>query len=157
MDARRVTRVVILGGGFAGVASAQEHARQFRGQPSVEIALVNRDSFFVFRPLLVPSSVGSTDVQHSVAPLRSMLAGVRCRIEEVVRIDLEQRVVHTVSTASGAENQVPFGHLIIALGTSISLSNLPGVAQNGRALMSLGDALGIRNHVLRLLESAELE
>src|SRR5207302_1530087 len=100
---------------------------------------------------------GSIDIQHSVAPLRAMVAGVHCRIEEVVRIDLEQHVVHTVSTASGAEFQLPFDHLVITLGASISLSNLPGVAQNGRAMRTLGDALGIRNHVLRLLEAAEVE
>jgi NADH dehydrogenase len=157
MDARRMARVVILGGGFAGVATAQELARRFRRQPAVEITLVNRESAFVYGPLLVPASVGSIDIQHTLTPLRGMLAGVHCRIEEVVRIDLEERVVHTVSTASGAESELPFDHLVITLGASISLSNLPGVAQNGRAMLTVGDALGIRNHVLRLLEAADVE
>jgi NADH:quinone reductase (non-electrogenic) len=157
MDARRVTRVLILGGGFAGVATAQALSRRFRGQAAVEITLVSRDTNFVFSPLLIPASVGSIDMLHSVAPLRGMLTGIHCRIEEVVSIDLRRRAVHTASPTSGGEYDLPFDHLVIALGASINLSNLPGVAQHGRAMTTLGDAVAIRNHVLRLLEAAELE
>ncbi|CAA9588280.1 MAG: NADH dehydrogenase, partial [uncultured Thermomicrobiales bacterium] len=151
------TRVLILGGGFGGVATAQGLAKAFKRDRSVEITLVNRDNYFVYVPLLASAAAGSIETLHCVAPLRNMVPGVQFRAEEVLGIDLERKFVTTGSPLNGRERQLPYDHLVLALGNVINLAKLPGVAQHGRTLKTLGDALAIRNHVLQMLEAADIE
>ncbi len=157
MNSQRTTRVLILGGGFGGVAAAQGLSKLFKRDPSVEVTLVNRDNYFVFVPMLASAAAGSIETLHAVAPIRRLIPGVRFRAEEVVGIDLEGRSVTTASPVTGREHRLPYDHLVVALGNVINLSRLPGVAQHGKAIKTLGDALAIRNHVLQMLEAADIE
>ena len=157
MSGERKTRVLILGGGFGGVATAQALAKQFKRDRSVEVTLVNRDNYFVFVPMLASAAAGSIETLHAVAPLRRLIRGVHFRAEEVVGIDLARRIVTTTSPTTGRERQLPFDHLVLALGNVINLSRMPGAAQHGKTLKTLGDALAIRNHVLAMLEAADIE
>jgi NADH dehydrogenase len=151
------TRILILGGGFGGVATAQGLARQFRRDQTVTITLVNRDNHFVYVPLLASAAAGSIETLHVVAPLRAMLHGVRFRAEEVLGVDLARRVVTTLAPETGRERELAYDHLVLALGNVIDLAKLPGVAQHGMTLKTLGDAFAIRNHVLAMLEAADVE
>ena len=157
MNSQKVTRILILGGGFGGVATAQALSRLFKRDRSVEITLINRDNHFVFVPLLTSAAAGSLETLHVVAPIRRLVPGVQFRAEEVIGIDLEQRFVTTASPVTGHEQQLPYDHLVIALGNVTNLSRLPGVAHHGRPIKTLGDALAIRNHVLQMLEAADIE
>lgn len=158
MVADRTTRIVILGGGFGGVATARRLARRLGRERAVEITLVNRDNYFVFVPLLASAAAGSLEALHVVAPLRHLLdQGVRFRAEEVISIDFERRHVVTRSPTTDREHILPYDHLVIALGNVVNLARLPGVAQHGKPLRTLGDALAIRNHVLQMLEAADIE
>jgi NADH:ubiquinone reductase (H+-translocating) len=87
-------RVVILGGGFAGVSTGQELARRLRREHRlvgrdeavradesgtrrpVSVTLINRDNYFVFQPLLADIISGAIETTHVVVPLRRMLDGV---------------------------------------------------------------------------------
>ncbi|MBI2761098.1 MAG: FAD-dependent oxidoreductase [Chloroflexi bacterium] len=158
MNAQPATRILILGGGFGGVSTAQELVKRFKRDRSVEITLVNRDNYFVFVPMLASAAAGTIETLHVVAPIRRLLRrGVRFRAEEVIGIDLAHRLVTTVSATTGRERQLPYDHLVIALGNVVNLSRLPGVAQHSRTIKTLGDALAIRNHVLKMLEAADIE
>src|SRR5919202_701648 len=157
MASQKTTRILILGGGFGGVATAQGLSKLFKRDPSVEITLVNRDNYFVFVPMLASAAAGSIETLHAVAPIRRLIPDIRFRAEEVVGIDLEQRSVTTASSVTGRERQLPYDHLVLALGNVINLSRLPGVAQHGKTIKTLGDALAIRNHVLQMLETADIE
>ncbi|MFN8556899.1 MAG: FAD-dependent oxidoreductase [Dehalococcoidia bacterium] len=157
MSAQRPTRVLVLGGGFGGVTTARELAKRFQRDRSVEITLVNRDNYFVYVPLLASAAAGSIEALHVVAPIRRLIGGAHFRAEEVTAIDLRNRVVTTGSPTTGRERQLPFDHLVISLGNVINLSRLPGVAQHGKTIKTLGDALAIRNHVLQMLEAADIE
>src|ERR1700730_468758 len=90
-------RVLILGGGFGGVTTAQRLQRHFKRDPSVEITLVNRDNYFVFVPLLASAASGSIETLHILNPIRRMIPGVHFRAEEVVGIDLKRCIVTTAS------------------------------------------------------------
>ena len=79
-----MTRIVILGGGFAGVSAAQELTKRLRrerrlsrpGAPvsgGIEVLLINRDNYFVFQPLLADIISGTIETTHVVVPLRRML------------------------------------------------------------------------------------
>src|SRR6266567_773704 len=150
-------RVLILGGGFGGVATAQRLRQHFRRDPSVEITLVNRDNFFVFIPLLASAASGSIETLHILNPIRRMIPGIPFRAEEVTDIDLQRRLVTTASPITGREVRLPYDHLVLGLGNTMNLASLPGVAQHGKTMKSLGDALHLRNHIISMLEAADVE
>jgi len=150
-------RVLILGGGFGGVAAAQHLRKLFKQDPGVEITLVNRENFFVFIPLLASAASGSIETLHILNPIRRMIPGIPFRVEEVTDIDLQRRLVTTTSPITGREVRLSYDHLVLALGNTINLASLPGVAQHGKTMKSLGDALHLRNHVISMLEAADVE
>ena len=157
MISEDITRVLILGGGFGGVAAAQGLSKLFKRNSTVEVTLVNRDNYFVFVPMLASAATGSIETLHVVAPIRRLIPDVRFRAEEITGIDLEHRFVTTSSPVTDREHRLPYDHLVLALGNVINLSSLPGVAQHGKTIKTLGDALAIRNHVLQMLETADIE
>ncbi len=149
-------RVLILGGGFGGVTAARGLAKSLGH--AAEITLVNRDNHFLFVPLLASAAAGSLEPMHVVAPIRRLLKkNVQFRAEEVTGIDLARRAVTTVSPTTGREAVLGYDHLVIALGNVVNLSRLPGVAQHGKTLKTLGDAFAIRNQALAMLEAADIE
>jgi NADH dehydrogenase len=150
-------RVLILGGGFGGVATAQRLRQHFRRDPSVEITLVNRDNFFVFVPLLASVASGSIETLHILNPIRRMIPGINFRAEEVTGLDLQRQIVTTTSPVTGREVRLPYDHLVLGLGNTMNLASMPGVAQHGKTMKSLGDALHLRNHVISMLEAADVE
>jgi NADH:ubiquinone reductase (H+-translocating) len=150
-------RVLILGGGFGGVAAAQRLQHHFKKDPGVEITLVNRDNYFIFVPLLASAASGSIETLHILNPIRRMIPGIPFRAEEVIGIDLNRQVVTTASPITGREVRLPYDHLVLGLGNIINLASLPGVAQHGKTMKSLGDALHLRNHVISMLEAADVE
>jgi len=150
-------RVLILGGGFGGVTTAQRLQHHFKRDPSVEITLVNRDNFFVFVPLLASAASGSIETLHILNPIRRMIPGIPFRAEEVIDIDLQRQVVTTASPITGREVRLPYDHLVLGLGNTINLASLPGLVQHGKTMKSLGDALHLRNHVISMLEAADVE
>jgi NADH:quinone reductase (non-electrogenic) len=150
-------RVLILGGGFGGVATAQHLHKLFKKDPGVEITLVNRENFFVFIPLLASAASGSIETLHILNPIRRMIPGIPFRAEEITEIDLQRRLVTTTSPITGREIRLSYDHLVLAMGNTINLASLPGVAQHGKTMKSLGDALHLRNHVISMLEAADVE
>ena len=97
--AQGMKRVVIAGGGFAGVSTAQTLAKLLRnsgrlarpGQPNaddaVEVVLLNRDNYFVFQPLLADILSATIETTHVVVPLRRMLRGVEIEVGVIESID----------------------------------------------------------------------
>ena len=150
-------RVLILGGGFGGVTTAQRLRHHFKRDPAVEITLVNRDNFFVFVPLLASAASGSIETLHILNPIRLMIPGIPFRAEEVMDIDLHRRLVTTISPVTGRETRLAYDHLVLGLGNTINLGAMPGAAQHGKTMKSLGDALHLRNHVISMLEAADVE
>src|SRR5260221_10312738 len=150
-------RVLILGGGFGGVTTAQRLQQHFKRDAHVEITLVNRDNFFVFVPLLASAASGSIETLHILNPLRRMVPGITFRAEEVMEIDLQRHIVTTASPITGREVRLPYDHLVLGLGNTITLASLPGLTQHAKTMKSLGDALHLRNHVISMLEAADVE
>src|SRR5271170_5342197 len=89
-DAAR-KRILILGGGFAGLTVAMELERKRASDPSVEITLINRENFFLFTPMLHEVAASDLDLTTIVNPVRKMLRRVNFLAGEVDHIDLEQK------------------------------------------------------------------
>jgi NADH dehydrogenase len=112
-----LTRIVILGGGFAGIAAARELDRRVGGDPDVQVTLVNRENFFLFTPMLHEVAASDLDLTHIVNPIRKLFRRVTLFTGEVERVDLEARRV-TVSHGEGHHHhELPYDHLVLALGS----------------------------------------
>jgi len=80
-------RILVLGGGFAGMFAARELQRRVGNRAAVE--LINDAKYFVFQPLLPEVAAGSISIRDAVAPLQRLLPGVRVRQAQVYDVDLE--------------------------------------------------------------------
>ncbi|MGG5822565.1 NAD(P)/FAD-dependent oxidoreductase [Falsiroseomonas sp. HW251] len=149
-------RIAIVGGGFAGAAIA----RRLLGRlpPGWEVMLLSEESTTTYNPLL-PEVVGAAIFpEHVVAPLRQVVdvrRGGRFVMGRVTRADLAGRVL-TCETLAG-EQRFAYDHLVLAVGTRARLDLIPGMAEHAVPLKTVGDALHIRNLVLRRIARIELE
>jgi len=150
-------RIVILGGGFAGVYTALRLEKTLARDPDIEIVLVSRDNFLLFTPMLhevVTGEIGPTDIVNA---LRKMVRRVNLFIGEVESIDLPARNV-TVSHGDGHHHhELAYEYLVLALGASTNFFNLPGLQERALTMKSIGDALHLRNHVIKNLGEADFE
>lgn len=153
--AAKPKRIVILGGGFAGVYTARNLEKLCQDEAGVEITLVSRDNYLLITPLLFEASSGILEPRHSVQPIRSMLACTRFVEAEVVRIDLERRVV-LAQPAPDEVYELPYDQLVLALGGVTNRSLIPG-SEHAIAFKTLADAIFLRNYVIELFERADVE
>lgn len=157
MDGSRRHQIVVLGGGFGGIAVTQELHRLFGGSSRTHVTLINRDNFFVFQPMLAEVAGSSIEAGHIVSVLRHLCPGTRCITSEVLAIDLAGRSVLIRRGQSQDVLPITFDTLVLALGTVVDLQGLPGMAEHALSMKTLGDAYYLRNHVIRMLEEAEAE
>lgn len=150
----RPPRIVILGGGFAGIGVAQRLEARLR-KDEAQIVLVSRENFSLFTPMLPEVSSGELDVRNVVTPIRSQLKRTRFILGDVVAIDVAQSQVDLQHTLSGARETLDYDQLVLALGSSTSTFGLPGVAERVFALKTLEDAGILRNRLVWLLELAD--
>src|SRR5271157_2160646 len=151
------TRVLILGGGFAGTTVALHLERLLRRDPLAEITLVDSENFFTFTPLLPEVPSGSIQPKHSVFPLRALLKRTAVQRAEVRSIDLERRMIVAAHCHACGNYTLPFDHLVLAMGSMPNYFRLPGVVQHALSIKSLADAAALHAHVIDKLEHAELQ
>jgi NADH dehydrogenase len=146
-------QVVIAGGGFGGFYAARALERLLPAQ-SARVTLVNDGNFMLYTPLL-PGAAGATlDPRHVVVPLRSQLRRTDLVIGRVAGADSERSLLH-VDRIDGARVELPYDHLLVALGSVSRTLPVPGLAEHGIGLKSLSDATALRNQVLNCFDIAE--
>jgi NADH dehydrogenase len=141
-------RVVIVGGGFAGIHAANGLARL-----PVDVTVVDRRNHYTFQPLLYQVALAVLSPADIAQPIRSILRShpnTQVLMDEVVAIDAAAR---QVTLGSGA--QLPYDYLILATGATHSYFAHPEWVQYAPGLKSLEDATEIRRRVLLAFELAE--
>jgi NADH:quinone reductase (non-electrogenic) len=142
-------RVVIIGGGFGGIAAA----RALRRAP-VDVVLVDRGNHHVFQPLLYQVATATLAPSDIAVPIRWILRKhrhARVIMGDVSSIDVAARQVHI----DGGRLVEPYDFLIVAAGARHSYFGHPGWEALAPGLKSLEDALVIRRRFLTLFERAE--
>ena len=140
-------RVVIIGGGFAGLRAV----RQLKRAP-VEITLIDRCNYHLFQPLLYQVATAGLAAPSIAAPLRHILRGqsnVTVLMGQVVGLDTSARLV------SLPDRQIPYDYLLVATGATHAYFGHDEWEQFAPGLKTLDDALKIRRHVLTAFEQAE--
>jgi NADH dehydrogenase len=152
--------IVVIGGGFAGVNTARYLQKWL--PRDWQIILFSQDNHLVFTPLLGDVVGSAINPMHVVSPIRQMIrrrwwgAATTCLTAEVTGLDLKERKVH-YKTANGHPASQVYDHLVLACGSVVNLNIIPGMAAHGWPLKTVGDALALRNHIISLLEKAEVE
>ncbi|MFO0723180.1 MAG: FAD-dependent oxidoreductase [Myxococcota bacterium] len=156
-SAPRKTKIAIVGGGFAGVYTAQHLERLLAHRSDVEITLYNRDNYFVFQPLLPEVVSGTIGLLDTVSPIRHMLKRTQLAAREVESIDLGAKRIRTSGAFTARPHDESYDHLVLALGNVTDFRGLTGLAEHALPFKNLADALAVRSHVIRALEEADLE
>jgi NADH:quinone reductase (non-electrogenic) len=146
-------RIVVLGGGFGGVATVRHLERALRSRADVEITLVSRENFFVLTPFLFEACSGRLELRHCAQPIRSALRRARFIEATVEGVDVGRQVVRAVA-AEGDTYELPYDHLVVALGASTNERLIPG-SSNAFTFKTMADALVLRNHLIEQLERAD--
>src|SRR4030095_6980339 len=146
-------RIVVLGGGFAGVAYVRALCRNLGS--AAEVVLFSAENHFVYNPMLAETVGATLSPFDIVVPLRELLPRAFCRTERVHDIDLADRRV-TFESFGARDDSLTYDKLVIACGNTADLGAVPGMADHAFPLKTIGDALALRSHVMDQLEWAEV-
>lgn len=145
-------RIVIAGGGFAGIATAKalRHC-------DAEVTLIDRRNHHIFQPLLyqvATSVLASSDVAAPIRQLAARQENVSVLMAEVVGVDLKSRSLEVKYSDIGSK-KIDFDYLVIAAGTQSSYFGHNEFAKYAPCLKTLTDAETIRTRILSAYEMAE--
>jgi NADH dehydrogenase len=153
----RPKRVVVLGGGFAGVYAAHHLEEALRGRDDYEVVLVNKENYFVFQPMLPEVISGSIGITDTVSPIRRLLPRSALHVREIESVDLAKKTVTLAPGFQPHAHTLPYDHLVVALGNVTDFRGLAGLPEHALPFKNLADAIHLRNHVIRVLEEAAIE
>ena len=143
-------RILILGAGFGGLATALGLDDQLRDVPDTSILVVDRNNDLLFAPLLWIVANGRANASDVMVPVRAFQRGRGFHLlyADVTGIDLDKR---EVGTTAGPR---PYDYLVIALGSVTAIPALPGLREHALLFHTPADALQLRNHLIEAIENA---
>jgi NADH:ubiquinone reductase (H+-translocating) len=143
-------RVLVLGGGFAGIGAAQKLKKS-----DADVVVVDKHDYHTFQPLLYQVATGLLEqpaVGHPIRDLFHKQDNVRVHQDTVTGIDLEKREV----TFEELE-PMSYDYLVLGLGAQVNFFGVEGAAEHSLPLYTLPDAVRLKNHLLRTWEKADRE
>jgi NADH:ubiquinone reductase (H+-translocating) len=148
MNERRTTEVVIVGGGFAGVACAKRLAEE----PRVHVTLLDRTGYHQFQPLLyqiATAELAPSDIRFDLTAMFAKHVNIDVRTAEVVSVDPDARAV-TLADATTVEGDA----LVLSVGAQPNFFHTRGAKEYAFPLYSLDDAKRVRSRLLELFRDA---
>lgn len=152
-----LTKVVIAGGGFAGLYAAMSLDKALARRPEIEVVLISRENFILFTPMLHEVAAGDLYPGDIINPLRRILRHVKVVEAEVETIDLHARKVMCAAGIRGVRLEFGFDHLLLTLGSETNFFDMAGVRDWAATMKNLSDAALLRQGMVALLEQAALE
>ncbi|MFZ1024807.1 MAG: FAD-dependent oxidoreductase [Limnoraphis robusta] len=142
-------QVVIVGAGFSGITASRVLARA-----GINVLLIDRNSYHTFIPLLYQVATGLLQPQQVIYPVGRVLKNypqARFLQAEVNDIDFERQIAYTNS------GEIDYDFLILATGSQPQFSEVPGASEHSKPVVSLSDAVKLRQHLLTCIEQAKQE
>ena len=146
-------RVVIIGGGFAGIAAA--HALR---HADAEVILIDRRNHHIFQPLLYQVATAVLSPAEIAAPIRQLEAkqrNVSVLLAEITGVDVASRTIEAASPDPG-DRKIAFDYLVVATGMRPSYFGHDEFARFAPGLKNLTDAETIRGKILGAFELAAM-
>src|SRR6201987_5539756 len=153
----KTTKIVIAGGGFAGLYAAMHFDKRLARRADVEVTLISRENFILFTPMLHEVAAGDLFPGDIINPLRRILRHVKVVEADVCAVDLTGRIVGCRGGIAERELNFEFDHLLLTLGSETNFFNMDGVRDWSVTMKSLTDAALLRNRMVALLEEASLQ
>ena len=150
-------RIVVLGGGFAGVECVKDLQRSLRSNSRTDILLISEQNFLLFRPMLPQVASGTINTRNIVMPIRSILKKARFYEGRIKAIDPTARQVSLWGTPEKPGITVDYDYLVLALGLEPNFFGMSDIEHNSFRMQTLNDAVVIRNRAVDMLEQANNE
>ena len=154
---RNKKKILILGGGFAGVECARKLESEFGDEPETEIVMVSEDNFLLFTPMLPQVASGMIETRHIVLPIRTVCKKTKFYEGRVKNIDPYGKLVTLWGTGDKRSISIHYDFLVVALGSETNFFGMSDVEKNAYTMKTLNDAVMLRNRVIDMLEQAENE
>ena len=146
-------KIIILGGGYAGIQAAKKLHKLFRKKDSVSITLIDRNPFHTLITELHEVAGSRVDEDAIKIPYKMIFEFTNVNVinDNIERINPEEQTVFL------RNNKLNYDYLIIATGSEASSFNIPGIDEHAFKLWSLEDALKIKNHIVHMFKTASEE
>ena len=149
-------RIVILGGGFAGMRTAERLEALLKRIPGATVTLVSETNSLLFTPMLAEVAGGSLEPSHIGTPLRGSLKRTVVVRARAMAVDDTLKEI-SLMAAGGVAQIIKYGYLVISVGSVSNFLGLKQVEEAAFNFRTLVDAVRIRNHVIQKLELADKE
>ncbi|MBW8484756.1 NAD(P)/FAD-dependent oxidoreductase [Actinomadura parmotrematis] len=149
--------ILIVGGGYVGMYTAlrlQKRLKRELKRGEVKVTVVDPNAYMTYQPFLPEVSAGNISPRHVVVPLRRVLTRCTVRNARVTELNHDEGWA-IVQPLAGPPERISYDYLVMAAGAVPRLLPIPGLAENGISLKTVGEAIHLRNHVLEQLEIAE--
>lgn len=155
--AKNKKKVVILGGGFAGVKCARQLESSFKNNSEVEIIMISEDNFLLFTPMLPQVASGIIEPRHIVMPIRAICKKTKFYEGRIKNVDPFGKLVTLWGTGEKRGVSIYYDYLVVALGSETNFFGMADVEKNAYTMKTLNDAVVLRNRVVDMLEQADNE
>ena len=150
-------KIVILGGGFAGVECARKLESDFANDSEIEIVMISEDNFLLFTPMLPQVASGMIETRHIIMPIRTICERTTFYEGRVKNIDPYGKIVNLWGTGEKRGISIHYDFLVVALGSQTNFFGLSDVEKHAYTMKTLNDAVMLRNRIVDMLEQAENE
>lgn len=147
-------RILILGGGFAGISVLQKISKSLGG---ARITIVSADNFFLFTPMLPEMASGTIHPSDISIPIRKFCKNAEFIQASTSAVDLKSNLVAITRTFDGKVKILNYDYLVIAMGSTTNFFGNKRIEKNSFTMKTIQDAIAIKNHLLHMLEIADGE
>ena len=145
-------RVVILGGGFAGVECAKQLQNSSLSDSEIEMMMVSEDNFLLFTPMLPQVASGTIQTRNIVVPIRTIIKKAKFYEGRVKNIDPVAHKVKVWGTPEKPGVTLDYDYLVVALGSETDFFGMSDIENNAFRMRTLNDAVTVRNRIIDMLE-----